>query len=39
MADDIIYNDPDPEVKRASVMMLHRRYLALAEGMKKGPEE
>ena len=39
MADDIIYNDPDPEVKRASVLVLHRRYLALAERMKKGLEE
>ena len=38
MADDIIYNDPDPEVKRASVSMLHRRYMSLAAGMTPGVE-
>ena len=38
MADDIIYNDPDPEVKRASVSLLHQRYLALAGRMARGEE-
>lgn len=38
MADDIIYNDPDPEVKRASVSLLHQRYLALAVRMARGEE-